>query len=267
MAYVALTGGMSITGAVNIGDGAVGGGGGGGGGAPGISPDYTLAPLVSGNTTVGSVLTSTTGTWVGDPTITYAYQWQRNGTNISSATSSTYTLVSADEGTAIRCTVTATNGLGSFPANSNTKNIPVAPTGPTSIAIYLNSATGASSFNVAETENPSQIGIQIWAYGSPNAVDVATWTLSGTGITISDFTSAYLYSGSPNNNDLAIVNPITSLSGTIDLKYFSGGGGANIGVMWLGINADNLSEGTEMLTVTVTVGGQTVSDFFNIKDV
>lgn len=87
-------------------------------------PANTAAPVVSGTTEVGQALSCTTGTWTGDPTPTYARQWQRNTgsgfTNISGATGSSYTLVGGDEGATIRCVVTATNTEGSVSANSNT---------------------------------------------------------------------------------------------------------------------------------------------------
>ena len=84
------------------------------------SPVNTVAPVISGTTTLGSTLSSTTGTFTGNPTPTYAYQWRRNAVNIPSATGSTYVLVLADSGAAITCVVTATNALGSSSATSNT---------------------------------------------------------------------------------------------------------------------------------------------------
>jgi hypothetical protein len=86
------------------------------GGSP---PVNTVAPVVSGVGIVGQTLTTTNGTWTGSPIPTYTYQWQRNGSNIGSATSQTYVLVSADAGTNVRCVVTATNAIGSASANSN----------------------------------------------------------------------------------------------------------------------------------------------------
>jgi surface protein len=83
------------------------------------APANTVAPVISGTTTLGSTLTSTTGTFTGNPTPTYAYQWRRNGTPIPSATASTYVLVSADSAAGITCVVTATNALGSSSATSN----------------------------------------------------------------------------------------------------------------------------------------------------
>ena len=84
------------------------------------APANVGAPVISGTTTLGSTLSSTTGAWNGNPTPTYGYQWRRNAVNIPSATGSTYVLVSADSGAAITCVVTATNALGSSSATSNT---------------------------------------------------------------------------------------------------------------------------------------------------
>ena len=86
------------------------------------APSNSAAPTISGTTTYNSVLTASTGTWSGSPT--YAYQWQSASTsggtysNISGATSSTYTLASADVGQYIKVNVTATNAGGSTSALS-----------------------------------------------------------------------------------------------------------------------------------------------------
>lgn len=87
-----------------------------------VAPTSTVAPVASGGTTVGSVLSCTTGTWAGAPAPTYTYQWYTSaglGTPISGATSPTYTLTSAELGLVVWCSVTATNTLGSASANSN----------------------------------------------------------------------------------------------------------------------------------------------------
>jgi len=81
-------------------------------------PSNSVAPALSGTAQEGQTLTCSTGTWSGSPT--YTYQWKRNGSNIGSATNSTYTLVTADVGQSIKCTVTATNFIGSATADSNT---------------------------------------------------------------------------------------------------------------------------------------------------
>ena len=86
----------------------------------GTPPANTVAPVISGSTSLGSVLTSTTGTWTGDAPITYSYQWKRNGIDIGGATSSTYTIVVADSAANLTCQVTATNAAGFASAISNT---------------------------------------------------------------------------------------------------------------------------------------------------
>ena len=88
-----------------------------------IIPFNTIAPAVSGTNTVGSILTTTNGSWSGSLPITYTYQWLRNGSNIGGATSSTYTLVTADTSNVISCRVTATNSVGSANATSNSLTI------------------------------------------------------------------------------------------------------------------------------------------------
>ena len=86
-----------------------------------LSPPGNIdVPYASANASppvVGTVCTVTLGNWAGTPT-SYTYQWTRNGTNIATgATSSSYTLVSADTGgKQIACVVTATNVTGSTAA-------------------------------------------------------------------------------------------------------------------------------------------------------
>ena len=86
----------------------------------GVAPVNTVAPAITGTAQEGETVTCSTGTWTGTPTITYAFQWKRNGSNIGSATNSTYVLVTADVSQSITCQVTATNGSGSASATSNT---------------------------------------------------------------------------------------------------------------------------------------------------
>ena len=43
---------------------------------PSSAPVNTVAPVISGTTTLGSVLTTTNGTWTNSPT-SYTYQWKR----------------------------------------------------------------------------------------------------------------------------------------------------------------------------------------------
>lgn len=88
---------------------------------PYAPPVNTVAPAISGTVTVGSTLTCTTGTWTGEPTITYAFQWQfaRTGTAIAGATSATYVIDVEDKNRTLNCKVTATNISANVSATSS----------------------------------------------------------------------------------------------------------------------------------------------------
>ena len=143
------------------------------------SPVNTVAPVISGSTTLGSVLSSTTGTWNGNPSPTYAYQWKRGATNIGT-NSSTYTLVQADSTASITCVVTATNALGSANSTSNTITAgnyapvnTVAPviSGATTLGSVLTATTGTWS------NSPSSFAYQ-WKRGATNVgTNANTYTL------------------------------------------------------------------------------------------
>ncbi len=97
------------------------------------APVNVQLPVISGTAQVGSVLTSSTGTWTG--ATSYAYQWADNGTPISGATNSTYTAASSDAGNTLTSTVTATGPGGTASATS-------APTSP--IVALSTSSSGSS---------------------------------------------------------------------------------------------------------------------------
>jgi hypothetical protein len=88
-------------------------------------PVNTVPPAISGTTQAGSTLTSTTGTWTGTPTITYARQWQRcdesgaNCADVLGASGVTYDLTAADVGSTMKIVVSATNAGGSDDAASS----------------------------------------------------------------------------------------------------------------------------------------------------
>lgn len=81
-------------------------------------PENTEVPAITGTTTEGEVLTSSTGTWTGSPTPVLSYQWQRDAVDIEDATEQDYTLVTADVNAQITVVVTGTNLLGTDTATS-----------------------------------------------------------------------------------------------------------------------------------------------------
>lgn len=82
-------------------------------------------PTVSGTYTSGSTLTATAGNWLNSPT-SRTWRWFRDGIPITSATSSTYTLVSADVGHYVVVEETPSNAVGAgTPVKSRTPSAAV----------------------------------------------------------------------------------------------------------------------------------------------
>jgi hypothetical protein len=126
----------------------------------GVPPVNTVAPAITGTAQEGQIVTCSTGTWTGTPTITFAYQWKRNGSNIGSATNSTYTLVTADVSQSITCQVTATNGSGSASATSNTIT-PIAAVDPDAQAFI----TAAAITNPTQQAAINTLVVDLKGYG------------------------------------------------------------------------------------------------------
>ncbi len=103
------------------------------------APENTVGPSVARYANEGETLTVEPGTWEGTAPLTYTYQWQRcyeTCSNISGATSSTYTVVEGDVGQYLNVIVTATNAVGSASASTSTELVgnshaPAVVTAPT----------------------------------------------------------------------------------------------------------------------------------------
>jgi hypothetical protein len=87
-------------------------------------PVNTGLEIISGTPYNGQTLSTTNGTWTGSPT-SYTYQWEdcnssgTSCTSVAGATSTEYTLTSADIGHTVRVVIVAHNGSGpSAPAES-----------------------------------------------------------------------------------------------------------------------------------------------------
>jgi hypothetical protein len=145
---------------------------------PNTAPVNTVAPTVSGTPAQGNTLTATPGTWTGTPTPTLAYQWERNGADIGSATGLTYVVAANDVGASTRIRETATNGVGS----------PVSAWS-TAIAIpspqLFNTAAGGTNAATVTTGNSGGPGDTAW-----DAVSIAAG-----GALVYDNTAANVSSG------------------------------------------------------------------------
>lgn len=149
----------------------------------GNPPVNTVAPAITtdGSPATGETVNCSTGTWTGDTTIAYAYQWRRNGASISGATSNTYVLALADEGQSITCLVTATNSVGSASATSNTIN--PATSGKLTIA-QENALTGNPSTEWAITGAGDTANLGFCREFSLNVGSTAHFACHGSGTVI-----------------------------------------------------------------------------------
>lgn len=171
----------------------------------------TAEPVISGTTHVGSTLTASGGTW--NPSdVTQTYQWLRNGSPITNATATSYTLVVADKGQLIRVRVTATKP-GYSPAQATSQAVgpvtdppepPVSNTSPPvingtpEVGATLTTSGGtwdpsdvtksyqwlrngspitgatASSYQLVEADEGTQISVRVTAAKSGHSSGVAT---------------------------------------------------------------------------------------------
>jgi hypothetical protein len=89
------------------------------------SPQVLTVPVIAGSTAVGQSLNVTTaGLLIGEHPLTTTRQWRRNGTAISGATGTSYTIQTADRGTTLTIAYTGSNGVGS-PATTVSNGIAI----------------------------------------------------------------------------------------------------------------------------------------------
>ncbi|HEX3688932.1 MAG TPA: hypothetical protein VHV28_04520, partial [Solirubrobacteraceae bacterium] len=185
--------------------------------APPAAPTNSALPSISGTTTQGQTLTAAKGTWTGSPT-SYAYQWRdcnssgASCTNISGATSTTYTLASTDVGDTIRVVVTATNAGGSTPATSNqTAAIQApAPSAPTNSALPSISGTTTQGQTLTAAKGT-------WT-GSPTGYAYQWRDCDASGASCTNITSAtgstYTLTSNEVGDTLRVVVTATNTGGS-----------------------------------------------------
>jgi hypothetical protein len=89
-----------------------------------VFPVIKRSPIISGNTSIGSVLTVTdNGVWESNPT-SFSYLWYQNSYPIFGEELNTLTILDVYSDQVIYCQVTAYNSEGQSFANSNTLGIP-----------------------------------------------------------------------------------------------------------------------------------------------
>jgi hypothetical protein len=148
----------------------------------------TVAPAITGTVKVYQTLTTSDGTWLASPTLTY--QWQRSSdgvlwNNIASATNATYVIAASDAGFYIRSQVFGSRTI------SSTAYRYVSNSGATVIV---------PGFTLVSATAPVVTGS--WTTGSTLSTTNGTWSSSGT------FT--YQWQRSTDNSTWSSISSATS---------------------------------------------------------
>ena len=180
-----------------------------------ITPANSAVPTISGTTTFGETLTSTTGTWSNTPN-SYAYQWSRSATsggsytNISGAVNSTHRLVAADVGQYLKVTATASNASGSASATS-VATAQIAKATPT-FSSWTNVTKTFGDANYTVTA-PSVTGSLAGSFGYSSSntgvisISSSTFTVAGGGSTT--ITANFTPTDTANYNSASTTNTVT----------------------------------------------------------
>jgi hypothetical protein len=180
-----------------------------------ITPANTAVPTISGTTTFGETITSTTGTWSNSPT-SYTYQWSRSATSggsytsIPTAINSTYRLEAADVGQYLKVTVTATNASGSASATSAATAQITKATPTFSAWSNVTKTFGDANYTVtAPTVTGSIPGS--FSYSSSNtgviSISSSIFTVAGGGSTT--ITATFTPTDTVNYNSATTTNTVT----------------------------------------------------------
>ena len=140
------------------------------------APANTVAPAITGPTAPGGTLTCGPGTWTGDGTIAFADQWRRGTTVIASG--STHTVVAADQGQPLSCTVTASSAYGSGSAMSAAVTVPPAGRSSTPRPVVSKFSQSASRWRL--TGKPAKHKPPVGTRFSFTLNEAATVTLTFT---------------------------------------------------------------------------------------
>jgi hypothetical protein len=149
-----------------------------------VAPTNTALPAISGTTTVGQVLTATTGTWTGTSPITFKYRWRQCDANgaackdVAKNDQTTFTLTSSNAGNTMRVEVDATNADGTGIATSAaTAVIAAASTTTTTTPVSNGCASNGGTVPIANMTPPAHLNIDGFQV-NPSPVTFGTRSLS-----------------------------------------------------------------------------------------
>lgn len=189
------------------------------GGAP-VSlsaPTNSSLPTISGTAAYANTLTAGNGSWTSSPT-SYTYQWSRASSsggsysNIAGATSSTYSLASADIGNYLKVTVTATNAAGSASATSTASSQVVKATPTFSSWSNVTKYLGDNTYTVsAPTVTGSISGTFTYSSSNTSVVSISGTTFTVAGVGTTTITATFTPSDSSLYNTATTTNTVSVL--------------------------------------------------------
>ncbi len=158
-------------------------------------PASSSPPVITGGATVGTTLTSSTGSWVGDKPITFSYQWLRcdasgnSCASISNATKSTFKLTQSQVGKTVRVKVLAKNSRGKGSAISDGTAVVQDATGGGGGGI-INLPNGGKSVDVVDVPKGERLIVDTVQF-DPNPVRSRSTPISVT-VTVKDTRGYYV---------------------------------------------------------------------------
>ena len=201
-------------------------------------PQLDGNPVISGTIQYGQTLTVTPNiTSVPGITGTLSYQWKANGTSISGATNSTYTLTASEVGKTITCDVTsnAQPGTKTATASGTVSKITLSSATVSAVNSKTYNATTATTGGIivfsgtVNSENPASSSTIVWT--SANA---GTSTVNVSGITLTSLTDRYalsvtsLSNVTPGNSATISKASLTVTGSSVTSKVYDGSSTATI---------------------------------------
>ena len=164
----------------------------------------TGAPAITGTAQVGETLSADTSGITDEDGLdnaSFGYQWRADAADLSGATSSSYTLVDADAGKAIRVRVSFTDDAGNKESLTSAATAAVAgaePTGPppapTNLTAVVND-DGTVTLSWDAPDDDSVTGYQILRRRPPMGEDTLLVYAENTGSTATTFTDTDVTAG------------------------------------------------------------------------
>ena len=187
------------------------------------SPPIALSSAsVSGSAIYNQILTANRGTVSNASSYETSYQWRRSGTAIPGATSSTYTVTSADIGSAISVVITVSNGVTTASKTSTATSL-VGKGSPTfSSWSNVSKNYGDGSFLVTQpTVNGALPGSFTYTSATSSVISVSgsTFTVAGAGSSL--ITATFTPSDTTNYNSATTTMSITVAKANLSITASS----------------------------------------------